>query len=338
MKVLLVSNSNKAFTNTNHYRLRAIEALGHAASFFDVRRYWTPHRLRAVVPGLERLEDARINQDLLRCCSRGKFDLCLVVGGHSILARTVRKVRAMGMRVVLWTSDIPHPQFLEHIMAAGMEYDAVFCAGTEMVDVLKENGRCAPVWLPFGCDAACHAPCVLTPEELKRYSRDISFVGSYYPHRRDVFAALTGFDLGIWGPRWALLPPGDPLRRNIAGAQLDYKEWVKAYRAARIVLVVHYQDGRVPCYQASPKLFEAMACGAFVLCDDQKDARALFQDGVHVVFFKDPVDLKAKVEYYLAHPDERERIAKAGRAEVLRAHTYRHRIAEILKGVEAVGK
>jgi spore maturation protein CgeB len=37
------------------------------------------------------------------------------------------------------------------------------------------------------------------------------------------------------------------------------------------------------------------------------------------------------IEYYLAHGEERERIAEAGRQEVLAHHTWDHRIAEMLQ-------
>jgi spore maturation protein CgeB len=96
------------------------------------------------------------------------------------------------------------------------------------------------------------------------------------------------------------------------------------------VLGLHYFNPSVVCHQASPKLFEAMACRAFVLSDNQKDARALFEDGRHMVFFKDVKELRKKIEYYLSHAEERMAIAQKGCEEVLARHTYRHRIERIL--------
>jgi spore maturation protein CgeB len=101
------------------------------------------------------------------------------------------------------------------------------------------------------------------------------------------------------------------------------------------VLVIRYPDGHYPVHQASPRVFEALACGAFVLTDQQKDVLALFREGEHLVAFSDAADLDRKIEYYLAHPGERQRIAAAGRAEVLRRHTYTHRIARLLEIVDA---
>jgi spore maturation protein CgeB len=329
MKVLLVSNRNQHFHNTNYYREKALIGLGHDVVFFNVFSYLTLGRLRAFFPVLQRAEDERINKMLVRACAEGRPDLCLVVGGHTILPDTVRQICALGVRVVLWTTDVPHPQRFANVLSSAALYDRVFCAGTEAIEVL--GGRCAPVWLPFACDPICHAPQVLSPQEVVRYQRDIVFTGSYYSNRQHVLEALAAYDIGIWGPLWGRLPMASALKTKAEESRLDFSVWTKIYSAAKIVLVVHYQDGNIPCYQASPKLFEAMACGAFVLCDDQKDARALFQDKENVVFFKDADDLKQKVDFYLANPQERERIAACGRREVLEKHTYRHRMQKIIE-------
>ena len=73
-----------------------------------------------------------------------------------------------------------------------------------------------------------------------------------------------------------------------------------------------------------------MACGGFVLSDRQKDVLALFKDGEHLVTFDDGKDLVDKIKYFLQHPEERKKIAAAGRREVLNKHTYTHRIQSLL--------
>ncbi len=59
-----------------------------------------------------------------------------------------------------------------------------------------------------------------------------------------------------------------------------------------------------------PQIFEAMACGAFVLTDRQKDCLRLFKDGEHLVYFDGPQDLRDKARYYLDNEDKRRRIAR----------------------------
>jgi len=70
--------------------------------------------------------------------------------------------------------------------------------------------------------------------------------------------------------------------------------------------------------------------------DTQKDVQKLFSSGRHLVSFADIDDLKGKIDRYLSNDQERRSIAAAGYAEVLKRHTYRHRLQTIieLKGLK----
>jgi spore maturation protein CgeB len=122
------------------------------------------------------------------------------------------------------------------------------------------------------------------------------------------------------------------LKSRIRKAHTAPAEWLKIYSASRIVLATHYRDpeGVVPVHQASPRVFEALACRAFLICDRQRDVFSLFCDGEHLAGFDNGADLAKKVRYYLDHPQERQTIACKGHEEVMRRHTYVHRIEELL--------
>ncbi|MFO7709660.1 MAG: glycosyltransferase [Desulfobacterales bacterium] len=121
---------------------------------------------------------------------------------------------------------------------------------------------------------------------------------------------------------------------------MDPESWVRVYSAAKIVLSIHYRsdDDRFRVYQASPRVFEAMSCGAFVLTDRQKDVLEIFAEGEHLAVFSEGGDLERQVLYFLNRAAERRRIAKAGRQEVLRHHTYEHRIEQMLKTLRSAGR
>jgi len=75
-----------------------------------------------------------------------------------------------------------------------------------------------------------------------------------------------------------------------------------------------------------------------VLTDRQRDVLALFRDGEHLAVFSDGGDLERRLREFLDDAAARRRIAAAGRREVLRRHTYVHRIAELLKSLEGAGR
>ena len=81
-----------------------------------------------------------------------------------------------------------------------------------------------------------------------------------------------------------------------------------------------------------------MACGGFLMCDAQKDVLSLFDDGKHLVVFRDAGELREKITHYLANAEKRKTIARTGREEVISKHTYRNRMEEVMRTVRKHGK
>ncbi len=77
--------------------------------------------------------------------------------------------------------------------------------------------------------------------------------------------------------------------------------------------------------------FEITAAGGFMLCQDQPELAELFDVGRECAVFRDEVELAQKIDYYLAHPDERMEIARAGQARTLSQHMFSHRLEKILQ-------
>lgn len=77
------------------------------------------------------------------------------------------------------------------------------------------------------------------------------------------------------------------------------------------------------------RLFEATGVGTMLLTDRKDNLGELFEIGKEVVAYSSPQEAAELIQYYLAHPDEAQAIAKAGQARTLREHTYRHRMEEL---------
>lgn len=315
------------------YLENAIQSLGHELFAFEDRQHVIPGRIRNVWPFLQRLDLAIINKRLLARAQEFKPQIAIVTGGHRISPDTLEKLKHQGVRRILWTTDAPLN--FQPIIEAAPHYDHIFCQGSEANDLLAAAGIKDTHWLPMACDPAYHHPVDVTGRERELYACDLAFVGSFYPNRAELLDKLVDFDLGIWGPGWNSLPKECALKARIRGLQVTPDVWTKIYSVGKIVLVPHYQDParRIPVHQASPKVFEAMACGAFVISDNQRDVCRLFQKGVHIEIFYDPDDLKQKLRYHLNHPEARVKIARQGRKQVLSRHTYKMRIEELLGAV-----
>jgi len=330
VKIILSGYHNPHFPTITEYMERAIRALGHELVVYDDRQHVIPGRVRRRVNWLNSMDSRHINRKLVLLAQATSPDLLVVTGGHRIKADTVTTIKKLNIATVLWTIDAP--MNFQPIIAAAPRYDYIFCQGTEANELLAKAGIAGTHWLPMACDTFYHHPVEVSEQEKKRYGNDLTFVGSFYPNRAGLLERLMEFDLGIWGPGWEHLPAESSLRKHVRGLQVTPDIWGKIYNASQIVLAPHYQDlsNRYPVYQASPKIFEAMACGAFVLSDNQRDVLNLFQTGVHLEVFYDLDELKKKIQYYLNHPEERLKIARQGRQEVVDHHTYIKRIERLL--------
>lgn len=77
------------------------------------------------------------------------------------------------------------------------------------------------------------------------------------------------------------------------------------------------------------RAFDIMACGGFLLTNYQADFLEYFEPDVDFVYYTDYEDLLAKVDYYLAHDEAREKIARNGYEKVKLHHTYEQRIRNL---------
>jgi spore maturation protein CgeB len=333
MKIIFSGYHNPHFKTVTEYAENAILKLGHDLVTFNDADFLIPGRIRSACKALADFDLKRLNSELVRLNKRHKPRICIVGGGYRILPECVARLKAMGITTVLWVMDPPHD--FEPVLKAAPQYDLIFCAGTEVPEFLKGYGLNDVHWLPFACDDDCLRPREIDQKDIEQYGSKVSFVGSCYPNRMEILEGIADQELAIWGPGWERVPDRSPLRKRIRRAgSVSPEEWVKIYCSSNINIALHFQDGKVPCYQASPKVFEILACKGFMICDDQKDVKSLFGDGKHLVIFKDINDLREKIKYYIGHEQERRLIAGRGFEEVAVKHTYISRMKEMLEIIQ----
>ncbi len=189
-------------------------------------------------------------------------------------------------------------------------FDLVFLAQREYLPRFEEAGFRHVRWLPLACDPEIHRR-FETEEDLH-----VSFVGSLTPgHRRRNRLLLR-------------LAERFPLHVD----RCFLGEMARTFSRSRIVFNCSVRN------DLNMRVFEALATGALLVTDSAPGSglEELFEDGRHLVLYRDERELFQRVAYYLEHDEERRRIGEAGRMEVLRAHTYRHRVEEMMAALEEI--
>lgn len=83
--------------------------------------------------------------------------------------------------------------------------------------------------------------------------------------------------------------------------------------------------------QIKGRNFEVPGCGGFMLTGTSEDLDAYYHYDREIACFDSTPQLITKIQYYLAHEDERAAVARAGYERTLREHTYLHRFADIFR-------
>ena len=78
------------------------------------------------------------------------------------------------------------------------------------------------------------------------------------------------------------------------------------------------------------RAFETCCSGSFLLTQSNPALSRYFDVGREVEDFENPQEAAEKVVYYLTHNSAARRIAVAGRERVLKEHTMKDRIAQII--------
>jgi len=182
-------------------------------------------------------------------------------------------------------------------------------------------------YLPEACNPLWHHRVELNEADKRMYACDLTTAGNMYYYRARMVEPFKDYDLKIWGKSYPLWLTS-PLRSRYTDVYVGEIEKAKAFNGAKIVLnTMHYGEiTGVNC-----RLFEAAGCGAFQLADWKPGLPEFFEPEREIVTFHTREELKEKVDYYLAHPEERRKIADRAYARSHREHTYEIRLKKMFE-------
>lgn len=301
------------FGKRGHHRTeasiaRAAESLGHEVRFIDVGRW------RRLPVALLRWRLDAFGADTL-IFTRYAAEL-----GPDAVRRLSRRRWA-----ATWYFDLP---LTPEILLLGHATQRLFTTYRDTVPEYRKTGIAEAYWLPQGMDPLIDAPAPSWPSE---FACDASFIGSGpFPHRWPVLQAVAKVcRLQVRGPGWEAAPNDIP----VSGGEIRGEAFAQATSAAAISLGASFspEQARSRC-SASNRMWKAMGCGGFFLGEYVEGIEMFGREGEECSWYRGAEEAAEKARYWLGHPEERTRIAAAGRAHALAGHTYAHRLELLLEG------
>lgn len=258
-------------------------------------------------------------------------EICIVMAQAPVADNFPQRLAANGTICAYWyVENWRHMRYWDKVAPA---YDGFFhIQPGEFEDKLDACGCAHHAFVQTGCDPEVHRPVTLTPEEHETFDCDISFAGAGYYNRLQVFKGLTDFRFKLWGVDWR----ERELAPLVQGGEhrFDTEEFMRIVAGTKINLNLHSSnahEGVDPrCDAINPRVFEIAAAGGFQVCDPCIGLERHFDLAHELPIYRSLKELRALIEHYLAHPDERAEIATCARERALREHTYERRAEEML--------
>lgn len=273
-------------------------------------------RVAAALSGLARIAIAQIERlrpDILYC-----QDLWFLTPAMA------RRLRRSVRRIVGQTaSPLPPADFVA-------AFDLIVTSFPHYVPRLRAGGMPAE-YLPIGFEPRALA-------RVGEVERDVgvSFVGGLSRHHGRALPLLEALarstPIEFFGYGAERLAADSPIRARHRG-----EAWaLDMYRVlARSRITVNRHIDAAENHANNMRLYEATGMGALLLTDRKDNLASLFEPEREVAVYSTPAEAADLIHHYLAHPEEAEKIARAGQARTLREHTYRRRMEALVPILES---
>ena len=233
----------------------------------------------------------------------------------------VESLLADGVPMLFFLPSIhrePEPEILD----LARKSTIFFINNQGQLDFFREAGCQDVRFLTQGFDPGTHYP---DPNPHPRWHSEVAFIGKCRPGdgRSAVIEPLARrWDVKLYGLGW------DEVGLRAARRVVYPPQYRAICAAAAIILGVDTQPDIPLCF--SNRTWLTLGCKGFLLTSYVPQLEELFENHKHLVWYRSPEECQEMVEYYLAHPEERKRIAQAGHQLTLQNYTYDHIAKRIL--------
>lgn len=281
------------------------------------------------------------NRAILEAAERTRAQVVWIEKGTEVFPRTLRALRRDPSRVLVYhnTDDWKartrlHQLHWRYLLRGLRLYHVHFTSNLHNVKEFRELGLPEVHHMELAANPIYPAPEPVPEAERRALGAQIGFIGHWeeVTERALRRVADAGLTIKIYGPGWNRADLSGVLGPAVQGRPVIGLEYMRAILSFDVNVGIVSKWNR---NHTASRTFQIPALGAFLLHERNEVVTQLFREGVEAEFFGSDDELVEKCRYYVAHPDERRRIAEAGRRRCLASGYFEtDRVRDVLPLLE----
>lgn len=311
------------------------------ANFYSACSYFEKKITKLGIKNFEKNYIEKLQADLELICKNFIPDFILILDGANIPIPIQKFLSQYKIILWLWDSLQPSSELQNFVTFA----EKVFCFEYDDLKYLREKYNIAAHYLPLGVNEK-----IYYPAECKK-DIDISFVGNASKLRVGILEKVCGlaikknlkmkiggtyYDEKYFWKKKFFERRRPNITKFLENRYFNPSEVADLYRRSKICLNINTVEHK----SLSPRTFEICATNSFQLMNSGQISHGLLNLETDLATFDGAEDLIAKVEFYLANDELREKIALAGYNSAMKNCTMKKSVeklfaeSEILRGLK----
>ncbi|CAA6693605.1 MULTISPECIES: glycosyltransferase [unclassified Lentimonas] len=320
MKILYLGADAQG--TTSKHRADALRRLGHEVFHLSPR---SPLPNWKLIGGLSvRLGFAPF-APLLNFCLKQKmkgkdFDLAWLDTGAEVSPSFHRWLKKRGMKIINYNVDDPFSSRdgnKWNLYRKSVPYhDLTAVVRQENVEEAKATGASKVFRVYRSYDPVAHAPVIPTPEEVQKWSSEVSFIGTWMPERGEFMARLVelGVPLTIRGEWWQKAPEWERFKSAWKGPSILGREYILSLQLSQVTLGLLSKGNRD---LHTTRSAEVPYIGGTAFCAERTvEHQTMYAEGEEAEFWSSPEECAEKCFKLLCDEEMRKRMVTAAKVKV----------------------
>jgi len=288
-----------------------LNKIGIQVDIFDFRDFFLNNKniiYKVFNKILKKIIFKRINDNFLSIAKKTNYEFILILKGVEIKLSTIKKLKEHDNFLINWSPDHYYNDLnsSNDLKCSLQFYDLIISPRTHLFDFYRSKGVKNLLHIDWYLNASLQYP--INHNKVPHYLYDISFIGNWSPKREKYISCLSKYNVKIWGGGWK--KASRKFKKNFSISNpIFFPEMSKIINSSKINLNFLTTENKDT---SNFRNYELLAAKGFQLSEYSNFLNSQFEEKKHLIFFRDEIELKKQIDYYLKHDQEREQIRNQG--------------------------